>query len=229
MAAVFRGLQYEHRYLPRGLLLVRRVRRVRGDRPLPPVLTLGSADLARDHVLLARAVLEFDQGIRADIVVPERMIRCTALRRHHGVPAVVFHPHHRRLVHLAAPGAAIGHDHHRQASLAQRQALRPAGTLVQFDLIAHPCRRAGHVFSVNRHTHSQHQPLGRYVPGCQLRSWHLPKPTTIATAARPVETKNSGDWCAPLGGTPDDHGHNPRDATDNCYQRDACLGVPGLA
>src|SRR5260370_8279706 len=86
-----------------GLLLVLRVRGVRGNRPRPPLRALLAADLAGHHVLLVRPVLHLDQGIRAHVVVPHRMLRGAALGPHHGVPAVVLDPHDRRLPPLPPP------------------------------------------------------------------------------------------------------------------------------
>ena len=154
-------LEDEHRDLARGLLLVLRVRRIRGDRPLPPLRALVAGHLARDHLPPLRAILELDPRVRAEVVVPEGMRRRAALRRHGRIAPIVLHPHHRRLAHLAAARAAIRDDHHRQAGIAQRRSPRPARALVLPDLVANPRLRARLVLTVNSHTGSQHQRAAR--------------------------------------------------------------------
>ena len=116
----------EDRDLARGLPLVLGVGRVRGDRALPPLRALVSRGLPRDHLLLVRAVLQFDARIRAEVVVPARMGRRTPLGCHRGIAAVVLDPHHRRLAQLAAARPAVGDDHDGKAGVAQRRALRAA-------------------------------------------------------------------------------------------------------
>src|SRR5262249_11606665 len=156
------GLEDEHRDLARGPLLVLGVGRVRSDRALPPLGALVPGYLPGHHVLLARAVLHLHARVRAEVVVPERVGRGTALRRDRGVPAVVLDPHHRGLAQLAAARPAVGDDHHGQAGVAQRGGLRPARALVLLDLLADPGPRARLVLTLDRHGARQH--LRRYRP-----------------------------------------------------------------
>jgi len=99
-------LQHEHRDLTRGALLILRVGRVGGDRSLPP--------FARSSPLTSRATMSCLRGPSWSSPGGSRgrcnttpVGRRAALGRHHGVPAIVLHPHHRRLAHLAAARARL--------------------------------------------------------------------------------------------------------------------------
>src|SRR5262249_3895934 len=113
-------------------------------------------DLPGDHVLPAGPVLELDGRVGAEVVVPERVSGGSALRRDRGVAAVVLDPHQWRLAQPAAARAAVGDDHHRQAGVPQRRALRPARALIQLDLVADPGPRAWPVLTFDWHAPSQH-------------------------------------------------------------------------
>ena len=63
-----RRLEHEHRDLARGPLLVLGVGRVRGHRALPPLGALVAGELPGGHRLLARAVLDLDVRVRAEVV-----------------------------------------------------------------------------------------------------------------------------------------------------------------
>src|SRR6185312_7576928 len=139
-----------------GPLLVLRVGRVGGPRSLPPPGPLVPGDLAGDHVLYAGAALEFDERVGPEVVVPARMGGGSALRRDRGVAAVMLDPHHRCLADLAAARPAVGDDHHRQAGVPQRRALRPAGALIQLDLVTDPGPGAWPVLAFDWHAPSQH-------------------------------------------------------------------------
>ncbi|CAK7286524.1 hypothetical protein SGPA1_40784 [Streptomyces misionensis JCM 4497] len=82
------------------------------------------------------------------------MLRRAALRGDHRVRALVLHPHQRRLADLPALRAPGGQHDHRQPGVAQRGPLRPARTLVQLDLLAHPLLRARLVLTLERHRFS---------------------------------------------------------------------------
>ena len=59
-------------------------------------------------------------------------------------------------------------------------------------------------------------------------NWHPPKPNATIGGRPGLETKTSGGWCAPLGGTETITVIIPRDTPDNWYQMDACLSAPHL-
>src|SRR4051794_5813254 len=122
-----------------GAGLVLRVRRIRLDRAFPPDLSFSTVELPGTTVDDRLAVLDGDRiGIRLEVVVPDRMLRCTALGGDHGVLAVVLHPHQRELTDLAGLVAPSGEDHHRPLRFAQQVAFPAAGPLVQLDLITYP-------------------------------------------------------------------------------------------
>src|SRR5262249_49474148 len=167
-SAPVRGFEDEHGDLAGGPLLVFGVGGVGGDRALPPLGPLLPGDLPGDHVLPAGAVLELDGRVGAEVVVPARMGGGSALRRDRGIAAVMLDPHHRCLAELAAACPAVGDDHHRQAGVAQRRALRPAGALIQLDLVTDPGPRAWPVLTFDWHAPSQHPvrwPVTRYAIG----------------------------------------------------------------
>jgi hypothetical protein len=78
-------------------------------------------------------------------------------------------------------------------------------------------------------------PVGKLPPGGVLvrwntdgfPNWHLPKANTTVGGRPAVETRTSGGWCAPLGGTETITVMIPRQV-DNWYQMDACLHGPSL-
>src|SRR5262249_14057478 len=113
-----------------------------------------------DHVPPAGPVLELDERVGAEVVVPARVGGGSALRRDRGIAAVMLDPHHRCLADLAAARAAVGDDDHRQAGVPQRRALRPAGSLIQLDLVTDPGPRARPVLTVDWHAPSQHPRWG---------------------------------------------------------------------
>src|SRR5439155_7286342 len=122
-----------------GPLLVLRVRRVCRDRALPPLVAFGSADLAQRRVERLRPVLDHDRiRMRSEVVVPDRVLRRAAHRRHERVLAVVFHPHERGLAQLARLVAPSRDDDHRQTRVEQRVGLTALRLLVGLDLLAHP-------------------------------------------------------------------------------------------
>src|SRR5262249_55405636 len=166
-SASIRGFEDEHGNLAGGPLLVFGVRRVGSYRAPPPLGPFLPRDLpgdpvppARglpvDHVLPAGAVLEFDERVGAEVVVPARVGGGSALRRDRGITAVMLDPHHRCLAELAAARAAVGDDHHRQPGVPQRCALRAPRALVKLDLVTDPGPRAWPVLTFNRHAPSQH-------------------------------------------------------------------------
>src|SRR5439155_26480226 len=142
------------------LLLVFGVRRVGGDRALPPPGTLVPRELPGDHVPLASAVLQLHGRVGAQVVVPARVGGSPALRRDRGITAVVLDPHHRRLAELAGARSAVGDDHYRRAGVPQRRALCPARALIQLDLVTDPGSRARLVLSIDWHAPSQHPRRG---------------------------------------------------------------------
>jgi hypothetical protein len=80
-------------------------------------------------------------------------------------------------------------------------------------------------------------PVGTLPPRGVLVRWdvdgfpdfHLPKPNATIGGRPAVETETGGGyWCAALGGTETITVMIPRDSTDNWFQMDACLRVPGL-
>src|ERR1700728_3779380 len=145
------GLEDEHRDLAGRPLLVLRVRRVGSDRPVPPLGSLVAGNFPGGHVPPVRAVLQLDPRVVPQVVVPLRMLRGAATGRHGGVAAVMLHPHHRRLAHLAAARPAVGDDHDGKAGVAQRRPLRATGTLIGLDLVAYPGLRARLVVTIDRH------------------------------------------------------------------------------
>src|SRR5690348_3180556 len=155
-SASIRGFEDEYGNLAGGPLLVFGVRRVGGHRALPPPGPFLPGDLPGDHVLPAGAVLELDERVGAEVVVPARVGGCSALRRDRGVTAVMLDPHHRCLAELAAARPAVGDDHHRQAGVPQRGALRTPRTFIKLDLVTDPGPRAWPVLTFNRHAPSPH-------------------------------------------------------------------------
>src|SRR5215831_6134965 len=155
-SASIRGFEDEHGNLAGGPLLVFGVRRVGSYRALPPLGPFLPGDLPGDHVLPAGAVLEFDERVGAEVVVPARVGGGSALRRDRGITAVMLDPHHRCLAELAAARPAVGDDHHRQPGVPQRCALRAPRALVKLDLVTDPGPRAWPVLTFNRHAPSQH-------------------------------------------------------------------------
>src|SRR5262249_41153191 len=145
----------EPRHLAGAPLLVRRGGREGSYRPLPPPRPPSAGDLPGDHIHAVWAVLKLHRGVRPEVVVPLRMGRGTALRRDGRVPAVMLDPHHRSLAYLAAADPAVGDDHHGQAGVTQRRALRPARAFVEFHLIPDPGPRARLVVILNWHAASQ--------------------------------------------------------------------------
>src|SRR5215475_2315794 len=135
-------LEDEHRDLAGGLLLVFGVRRVCGDRALPPLGPLVPRQLPGDHVPLAGAVLQLHGRRRAQVVIPAWVGGGSALGRDSGITAVMLDAHHRCLAELAGVRPAIGDDHYRQAGVAQRRAVCPSRALVELDLITYPGSRA---------------------------------------------------------------------------------------
>src|SRR5262249_46540299 len=167
---------HESRDLAGGPVLVLGVGRVGRHRPLPPLRPLVAGDLARDHVLAVRAVLELYRRVRPEVVVPLRIGGGTALRGDGRVPPVVLDPHHRGLAQLAAADPAVGDDHHGQAGAAQRRAPRPAPTFVLFHLLPDPRPRAGLVIVRNWHAASQAPrrwcgPAGPVLAAAATRAW----------------------------------------------------------
>src|SRR5215467_16187973 len=86
-SAPIRGFEDENGNLAGGPLLVFGVRRVGGHRALPPPRPFLPGDLAGDHVLPAGAVLELDERVGAEVVVPARMGGGSALRRDRRITA----------------------------------------------------------------------------------------------------------------------------------------------
>ena len=80
------GFQDEHRDLPRGLALIVGVGRIGGNRSLPPLVAFAAGDLPGDHLLLAGTILEFDERMRTEVVIPARMGRGAALMGTSGSP-----------------------------------------------------------------------------------------------------------------------------------------------
>jgi SAM-dependent methyltransferase len=152
--ALFCGFQDEHRDGAGGLLLVVRIRRVCGDRALPPLVAFGPGDLPRDHLALDRAILQGDSRVGDKVVVPVRVRGSAALRGDHRVASVVLDSHQRCLADLAGARAAVREDHDGHSGVLQRRSLRAAGTLVQLNLVSDPLLRAWFVIAVGRHTHS---------------------------------------------------------------------------
>ena len=68
-----------------GLRLVVGVVGEGGDGALPPLRLLVAGDLAGDHVLRDRAVLQLDVRVGDEVVVPDRVLRGAAERGHGGV------------------------------------------------------------------------------------------------------------------------------------------------
>src|SRR5262245_30040493 len=93
------------------------------------------------------------------------MVRGTALRRDGRIPALMLDPHHRGLAQLAAAYPAVGDDHHGQAGVAQRRALRPARSFVELHLLPDPGPRARLVVILNWHAASQAPGRGRVATG----------------------------------------------------------------
>src|ERR1700722_2639950 len=149
-------LEHEHRDQPIGLLLVLRVRRVGGDRPLPPRRALVAGHLARGELERVRSVLDHDLRVGPEVVHPDRVLGSAAHRPDRHVVALMLDPHQRGLTHRAGLGAPVGDDHHRQPGLAQRRPGGAAGTLVLGYLIPNPSPRARHVLTVDSHAHIQH-------------------------------------------------------------------------
>ena len=146
----------EHGNLTSGPALILGVGRESGDRAVPPLGALVTRDLPGGHVPPVRAILDFDPRVRAEVVVPARMGRRAALRRHRHIAAVMLDPHHRCLAHLAAARPTVGDDHHGKTGLAQGRALRPTRALKKLDLLADPALRARLIFTLDRHAPSQH-------------------------------------------------------------------------
>src|SRR4051812_2452537 len=100
----------EHGNLALRSLLVLGVRRIGLDRALPPLSPLGSRDLADADVEGLRAVLDRHRlWIGLEVVIPDGVLRQTALRRDERVLAGVLDAHERRLAQLAGLVAARRH------------------------------------------------------------------------------------------------------------------------
>src|SRR4051794_32663865 len=74
-------LQQEDRDGPLGAALVVGVAGKHVDGALPPLFAFVTGQLAGDHVLLVRAVLELHLGVGEKVGVPARVLRRPALRR----------------------------------------------------------------------------------------------------------------------------------------------------
>jgi glyoxylase-like metal-dependent hydrolase (beta-lactamase superfamily II) len=159
----YRGLtplfQGEDRDETVGLLLVFGVGRVGGDRALPPGGAFVAADLAGGRFPLLRAVLELDVRVGEEVVVPQRVLRGTALGRDGEVGTLVLDAHQRGLADLAGLGATVRDDDDRHPGVPQRRALGAATALVFFDLSPDPLGRAWFVCTVNSHVTIQHREL----------------------------------------------------------------------
>src|SRR4051794_18330054 len=141
-------LEEEHRNQPLGPALVVRVVGERRDRALPPLGTLVTVELARDHLLLLRAVLHLDARIGAQVGDPVRMRRGAALRPDREIAAVVLDAHQWRLAQLAAADTPVRDDDDRAPGVAQRRRLGATGGLVSLDLFADPVDGARLVLTV---------------------------------------------------------------------------------
>src|SRR3954466_2439293 len=95
------ALQQEDGDLAVGLLLVLGVRRGLRDAPLPPLLALLALGQAGAVLVRLGAVLEIDDRVGQEVVVPGRVGRGAALGGDGGVHAVVLHAHDRVLAQLA--------------------------------------------------------------------------------------------------------------------------------
>src|SRR5215212_9747043 len=128
------------------------VRRICGDGALPPDLPFLALELACVDVEPIGTVLDHQGiGIRLEVVIPVRMLRSAALRGHHGVRAVVLHPHQGNLPDLAALPAPGREDHHRQRRATQRICLAPVRGFVALNLFSNPRQRTWLVVSIQRH------------------------------------------------------------------------------
>src|SRR3990172_7963434 len=136
----------EERDLPSGPRLVFRVRRKRRDGYIPEPGPLGFVlDLAHPHRLHHRMVANLDGRVHAQVVHPDRVLRCPALRPDKDVVRTVLDAHERGLPDRAGLVAGVGHDDHRQPGVAKRGAFGTAATLVKCDLFTHPIPGAGNI------------------------------------------------------------------------------------
>src|SRR5215212_8453184 len=142
----------QHRDRALGARLILRVWRICGDGALPPDLPLLALELACVGVEPVGTVLDHQGiGIRLEVVIPVRMLRSAALRGHHGIRAVVLHPHQGNLSDLAALPASGCEDHHRQPGATQRICLSPVRGFVALNLFSNPRQRTWLVVSIQRH------------------------------------------------------------------------------
>src|SRR5207244_13464193 len=106
---------------------------------LPPFVPRLPAAQADTYLERLRSVLDGDLiGVGYQVVVPEGVVGCSALRAHQGVLAFVLNPHEGDLPYLSGPAAAHGDDDHRETGVAQGVGLRAARALVGLPLFPHP-------------------------------------------------------------------------------------------
>src|SRR5882757_2480800 len=120
------GFQHEDWDHTVSLLLVLGVRRICGDRALPPLRLLVPSDLTGRHVLAHGPVLERHARVGRDVEVPDRVTREAAFRGHGRVPPLVLHAHQRDLANLATLRAARRENDDGQARVPERRPLRAA-------------------------------------------------------------------------------------------------------
>src|SRR5579875_1093143 len=187
--ALFGPACHEQGYHPLGLLLVLGVRRVGGDRPLPPDSSLLAAGFVHNGVERLGAVLDAHLvGGRDHVVVPAGVRGRSALGRDQGVLAAALDPHERSLADLAAAPAAVADDHHRHAGVQEGVTLPTAGALISLDLLTDPLLGAWFVVSFEGHANSLPVPADR-MPSSRDPSSARRSPT----ASRPGRRRRTGE------------------------------------
>src|SRR5664280_1431761 len=126
----------EDGYLALGLQLVLAVRRKRRHRALPPRRSFVANYLTHHDVEWFGSVLQHDVvGVREQVVVPDRVVRCSTLRGHQSVLTVEFHSHDGRLSHFAGAIPSGRDDHDGKSGVTQDIRARTRGRLVLSDLV----------------------------------------------------------------------------------------------
>src|SRR5664280_1507499 len=143
---------HEDGYLALGLQLVFGVGRIRRHRSLPPRRSFVATYLTDHDVESFGSVLQHHVvGVREQVVVPDRMVRRSALRGHQSVLTVELHPHDGRLSHFAGAVTSGREDHDGKSGVTQGIRARTRGSLVLSDLVPDPLRGARFVLTFDGH------------------------------------------------------------------------------
>src|SRR4051794_1003414 len=188
-------LEDEDGDLPVGPGRIDGVVRPRLDRPGPPLLPLLTRELAGQVVVALGSVLQLDMRIGDQVVVPDRVLRRSALRGDDRVVAVVLDAHEGGLAHLAGLRSTRRQDDDGPA--VPRRPLRATRALVELNLVAHPLLGARLVFTLDRHSPSQHPaPVTRVLrlqPGAAVGSPSAREVNELRPVGRPAVARSRAD------------------------------------